>query len=62
VAFLGEPREAHPEVKDIGFFLAVPRAILVAVLLVFGFYPRLMLDLIDPATRALVALFTGARS
>jgi NADH-quinone oxidoreductase subunit M len=56
VAFFGEPREAHPEVQDITFFLAVPRAILVAVLLVFGFYPRLILDVIDPATRTIVAI------
>jgi NADH-quinone oxidoreductase subunit M len=57
VAFFGEPREAHPEVKDITAFLALPRAMLVAVLLVLGFYPRLMLDVIDPATRAIVAIF-----
>ena len=57
VAFFGEPREAHPAVKDITVFLALPRAILVAVLLVLGFYPRLILDVIDPATRALVAIF-----
>jgi len=56
VAFFGEAREAHPEVKDISLFLALPRAILVAVLLVLGFYPRLILDVIDPATRALVAI------
>jgi NADH:ubiquinone oxidoreductase subunit 4 (subunit M) len=44
-------------VTDITVFLALPRAILVAVLLVLGFYPRLMLDVIDPATRGLVAIF-----
>ena len=56
VAFFGEPREEHPEVKDITAFLAMPRVILVAVLLLFGFYPRLILDVIDPATRAIVAV------
>jgi NADH-quinone oxidoreductase subunit M len=56
VGFFGEPREAHPHVADISFFLSVPRLILVAVLLVFGFYPRLLLDIVDPATRALVAV------
>lgn len=56
VAFFGAPREAHPEVPDIPLFLALPRAILVAVLLVLGFYPRLILDVIDPATRAFVAI------
>ena len=54
VAFFGEPREAHPHVADIGLFLSLPRAILVGVLLVLGFYPRLILDVIDPATRALI--------
>jgi NADH:ubiquinone oxidoreductase subunit 4 (subunit M) len=43
-------------VKDISAFLATPRVILVAVLLILGFYPRLILDVIDPATRALVAV------
>ena len=54
LAFFGTPREAHAEVPDIPAFLAAPRAALVAVLLVLGFYPRLILDLIDPATRAVV--------
>jgi len=58
VGFFGEPREAHPHVADISLFLSVPRLILVAVLLVLGFYPRLILDLIDPATRALVAVLS----
>ena len=43
----------HPEVADIPGFLSLPRAILVAVLLIVGFYPRLVLDVVDPATRAL---------
>lgn len=54
VAFFGEPREAHPHVADITLFLSLPRAILAGVLLVLGFYPRLILDVIDPATRALI--------
>ena len=58
VAFFGEPREAHPHVADISPFLALPRAILVAVLLVLGFYPRLILDVIDPATRALIGVLS----
>jgi NADH-quinone oxidoreductase subunit M len=52
LGFFGEPREPHPEVGDISAFLSAPRAVLVAVLLVLGFYPRLILDVIDPATRA----------
>jgi NADH-quinone oxidoreductase subunit M len=58
VAFFGEPREAHPHVADITLFLSLPRAILVGVLLVLGFYPRLILDVIDPATRALIGVLS----
>ena len=53
-AFFGEPRAAHPGVPDIGWFLSAPRAILVGFLLLFGFVPHLILDVIEPATRALV--------
>jgi len=56
LGFFGEPREAHPEVSDITAFLSLPRAILVATLLILGFYPKLILDVIDPATRAVVAM------
>jgi NADH-quinone oxidoreductase subunit M len=55
-AFFGVPREDHHHPVDISFFLSVPRVILVGVLLVLGFYPRLMLDIIDPATRALIGV------
>ena len=54
LAFFGEPREAHPGVPDIGFFLSVPRAILVGFLLLLGFVPHLILDVIEPATRVFV--------
>ena len=55
-AFFGTPREDHHHPPDITFFLSIPRVILVVTLLVLGFYPRLMLDLIDPATRALMGV------
>jgi len=58
LAFFGEPREALPEIRDIPLFLAMPRLVLVAVLLILGFYPRLILDVIDPATRALVRVLS----
>jgi NADH-quinone oxidoreductase subunit M len=58
LGFFGEAREAHPEVQDVPPFLAMPRLILVAVLLILGFYPRLILDVIDPATRALVRVLS----
>jgi NADH-quinone oxidoreductase subunit M len=57
-AFFGEAREAHPHVGDISPFLALPRAILVGFLLLFGFMPHLILDIIEPATHALVRVFT----
>ena len=58
LGFFGQPREAHPAVADISLFLATPRAILVAVLLILGFYPRLILDIIDPAVRALTGVLS----
>jgi NADH:ubiquinone oxidoreductase subunit 4 (subunit M) len=58
LAFFGQPREVHPHVADISPFLALPRAILVGFLLLFGFMPRLILDVIEPATRALVKVFS----
>ena len=58
LAFFGEPREAHPEVADIGLFLSLPRAILVGFLLLFGFVPHLILDVIAPATRSLVRILS----
>ncbi len=54
LTFFGEPREAHPAVPDIPPFLALPRAILVGFLLLFGFMPHLILDVIRPATHLLV--------
>jgi NADH-quinone oxidoreductase subunit M len=58
LAFFGQPREAHAPVADISPFLALPRAILVGFLLLFGFMPRLILDVIEPATRALVKVLS----
>lgn len=50
IAFFGQPREAHPEIADMPPFLAFPRAILAGFLLLFGFMPHLILDVIRPAT------------
>ena len=58
LAFFGEPREPRPHVADMGAFDSLPRAILVAFLLLFGFAPRLMLDIIEPATRSLVRVLS----
>jgi NADH-quinone oxidoreductase subunit M len=57
-AFFGTPHEELHHPPDISGFLSIPRVILVAVLLILGFYPRLMLDIIDPATRALIGVFS----
>jgi NADH-quinone oxidoreductase subunit M len=54
LAFFGEAHEHH-DAPDIPLFPMLPRAILAAVLLILGFYPRLILDVIDPATRAFLA-------
>ena len=56
LAFFGQPHGEHPGIRDIPPFLALPRLILVAVLLIVGFYPRIIMDVIDPATRALAVL------
>jgi NADH-quinone oxidoreductase subunit M len=58
LAFFGQAREPHPAVPDIPPLLAFPRIVLVAVLLVLGFYPRLILDVIDPAARAVVRVLS----
>jgi NADH-quinone oxidoreductase subunit M len=58
MAFFGEAREARPPVADITAFLSLPRAILVGFLLLFGFAPHLILDVIKPATHALVRVFS----
>jgi NADH-quinone oxidoreductase subunit M len=58
LAFFGQPREAHPHVADISPFLSLPRVILVGFLLLFGFMPHLILDVIEPATRAFVRVFS----
>ena len=58
LAFFGEAREPHPPVADMGAFASLPRAILVAILLLFGFAPHLFLDVVEPATRALVRVLS----
>jgi NADH-quinone oxidoreductase subunit M len=58
LAFFGTPREEFPHVADMGLFASVLRAILVAFLLLFGFAPHLILDVIAPATRSLVRLLS----
>jgi NADH-quinone oxidoreductase subunit M len=42
---------------DLKGWQLLPRAILVAVLLLFGFFPRMLLDVIDGTTTTMLAAF-----
>lgn len=59
VAFFGPPNERWNSLKtlDLTGFKILPRAILVAVLLFFGFVPRAMLDIINSTTMAFLGRF-----
>ena len=48
--FYGQKNERFAKLSDISFGLGLPRMILVAVLIVFGFFPRLMLDVIGTSS------------
>jgi NADH-quinone oxidoreductase subunit M len=62
-AFFGPPNERWRDLVEVNAWHALPRAVLVAVLLLFGFFPSLALDLVAPASRLLVAaLATGVGS
>ncbi len=53
-AFFGAPRPEWDHLVEVGPWLGVPRAILVAVLVLFGFFPLWVIDLISSSTRVLV--------
>jgi NADH-quinone oxidoreductase subunit M len=46
-AFYGEKNERFARLPDVSFGLGLPRIILAAVLLLFGFFPSLMADMIQ---------------
>lgn len=48
--FYGAKNEAHAHLPDVPFSLGIPRMILVTVLVVFGFFPFLLLDVIETAS------------
>ncbi len=48
--FYGEKNERFAHLPDVSFGLGIPRMILVAVIVLFGFYPSLMLDLVQTAS------------
>ena len=58
-AFFGEanPRWQSLVGLDMAGWQLLPRAILVAVLLFFGFFPRFLLDIIDSTTTSVLARF-----
>lgn len=47
--FYGEKNEKWEHIPDVSLFLATPRIILVGVILFFGMFPKLMLDVIQSA-------------
>lgn len=47
--FYGEKNERWEHIPDVPLYLATPRIILVGVILFFGFFPKLMLDVIQSA-------------
>ncbi len=59
LAFFGPPNERWNNLKslDLSGLHILPRAILVAVLVFFGFIPRVMLDLINSTTEAFLGRF-----
>ncbi len=52
--FYGERNERFAHLPDVSFGLGIPRMILVAVLILFGLFPWLMLDLIQTSAIPLV--------
>ena len=48
--FYGQKNERFAHLSDLSFGLGLPRMILIAVLILFGFFPRLMLDVIGASS------------
>jgi NADH-quinone oxidoreductase subunit M len=48
--FYGPANPKYADLQDVPFSLGVPRMILVTVLLLFGFFPSLLLDMIETAS------------
>ena len=56
-AMFGPANPKWDHLRDSGVLVSTPRILLVAVLLILGFFPRLLLDLLEPATQALLRSF-----
>jgi NADH-quinone oxidoreductase subunit M len=47
--FYGQRNERYAHLSDVSFKLGLPRMILISAMVLFGLFPRLMLDLIQTA-------------
>jgi len=56
-SFYGEKNERWAHIPDVNLFQATPRIILVGVLVFFGLFPRLILDVIQSAVVPFVSSF-----
>ena len=56
-AMFGPRNPQWEHLREPTFFQAVPRLVLVGVLIGFGFFPRWLLDVIEPTTRAFLGAF-----
>jgi NADH-quinone oxidoreductase subunit M len=52
--FYGEKNERFAHLRDVSFGLGIPRMILVSVIVLFGLYPSLMLDVVQTAAIPLI--------
>jgi NADH-quinone oxidoreductase subunit M len=52
--FYGEKNERFAHLQDVSFGLGLPRTILVSVIVLFGLYPSLMLDVVQTAAIPLI--------
>ncbi len=50
----GPPVERYAHLPDVSLFMGAPRVILAAVIVLFGFFPGLLFDMINTATTALL--------
>ena len=55
--FYGPKNEKWAHIPDVPLFLATPRIILAGILLLFGLFPRLILDVVQSAVIPFVAGF-----
>jgi NADH-quinone oxidoreductase subunit M len=52
--FYGEKNERFAHLRDVSLGLGIPRMILVSVIVLFGLYPSLMLDVVQTAALPLI--------